>query len=181
VLANETSGDRPWEGIYYLVAIYDEALDLDAVDQNYQAGFGNIQFTSHLDGLEPNIPYYLLPFARTDQGMSYGNIEELTIENVIKPPPIGDTLYMAVYPNPSNGNFTLHIEGGDLEGNQAYIRIANQTGQILYSEEIPLAVLDTQVNQDFEFQLGSLLSGGLYTLMLIVGNTTIARKIIIQQ
>lgn len=89
VLANETSGDRPWEGTYYLVAVYDEALDHDAVEQNYQAGFGNIQFTSHLDGLEPNVPYYLIPFARTDQGMAYGNVEELIIENVIKPPASG--------------------------------------------------------------------------------------------
>lgn len=75
----------------------------------------------------------------------------------------------------------MHIEGGELDGNKASIRIANQTGQVLYSEEIPLAVMDTEVNQDFEFQLESILSGGLYTIMLIAGTTTIARKIIIQQ
>ena len=125
-------------------------------------------------------PYYLLPFARTNQGMSYGAIEELTIENVI-PSNMGDTLYMAVYPNPSDGNFMLHVEGGNLSGSEAYLRISNQSGQVVYNRDLPLAVMDTEVNQDFEIQLGSLLPGGFYTIILIVGNTTIARKLIIQE
>ena len=178
VLANEVSGDRPWEGIYYLVAIYDEALPDAEVKQNYKSGFGRIQFTSYLDDLEPNTPYYLLPFARTDQGMSYGDIEELTIENVLESS-MGDTLYMAVYPNPSSGNFKLHVEGSNLTGNKAYIRIINHSGQVLYTREIPLVLMDTEVNQDFEFQLESFLSSGFYTIMLIVGNATIARKLLI--
>jgi len=180
VLANEITGDRPWEGSYYLVAVYDKALDTEEVQQNYQAGFGSIQFTSNLGDLEPNTPYYLLPFARTNQGMSYGDIEELTIENVI-PSSMGDTLYMAVYPNPSDGNFMLHVEGGNLSGSEAYLRITNQSGQVVYNRDLPLAVMDTEVNQDFEIQLGSLLPGGFYTIILIVGNTTIARKLIIQK
>ena len=180
VLANEITGDRPWEGSYYLVAVYDKALNVEEVKQNYKAGFGNIQFTSHLDNLEANTPYYLLPFARTNQGMSYGEIEELTIENVL-PSNMGDSLYMAVYPNPSNGNFMLHVEGGNLYGSKAHIRITNQSGQVQYTQELALAVMDTEVNQDFEIQLGSFLSSGFYTIMLIVGNTTVARKLIIQE
>jgi hypothetical protein len=66
---------------------------------------------------------YLIEKEQRKNILLVSNIEELTIENVIKPPPMGDTLYMAVYPNPSNGNFILHIEGGDLDANQTYLRI----------------------------------------------------------
>lgn len=39
-LANEFSGDRPWLGIYRLVAIYSRALTASEVEQNFQAGGG---------------------------------------------------------------------------------------------------------------------------------------------
>lgn len=180
LLANEITGERPWEGSYYLVAVYDKALQVDEIKQNYQAGFGNIEFTSNLEELEANKPYYLLPFARTNQGMSYGEIEELTIETVL-PSTMGDSIYMAVYPNPSDGNFTLHVEGGEISGNKAYVRIVNHAGQVQYNEELNLTLMDNEVNQDFEIQLGSLLTSGFYTVMLIVGNSTVAQKLIIQE
>jgi PKD repeat protein len=37
-LGNETSGDRPWQGEYHLVAIYDRALQATEVSQNFAAG-----------------------------------------------------------------------------------------------------------------------------------------------
>lgn len=37
-LANELSGDRPWLGTYYLVAIYNRDLKPEEVDQNFRAG-----------------------------------------------------------------------------------------------------------------------------------------------
>ncbi|MEM6262074.1 MAG: LamG-like jellyroll fold domain-containing protein [Bacteroidota bacterium] len=37
-LGNEFTHDRPWKGIYYMVAMYDRALDNGEVSQNYQAG-----------------------------------------------------------------------------------------------------------------------------------------------
>lgn len=37
-LANELTGDRPWQGTLYLVAMYDVALTPAEVQQNYQAG-----------------------------------------------------------------------------------------------------------------------------------------------
>jgi mono/diheme cytochrome c family protein len=40
VLGNEVSGDRPWSGILKMVAIYDRALDLPAIQTNYAAGVG---------------------------------------------------------------------------------------------------------------------------------------------
>jgi len=38
LLANETTGDYPWLGDYYLVAIYERALGTPEVQQNYDAG-----------------------------------------------------------------------------------------------------------------------------------------------
>jgi len=37
-LANELTNDRPWRGVYHLVAIYDRALTEAEVDQNFAAG-----------------------------------------------------------------------------------------------------------------------------------------------
>ncbi len=38
VLANEASGDNPWLGTIYLLAVYERALSLDEVKQNFDAG-----------------------------------------------------------------------------------------------------------------------------------------------
>ncbi|MAU09760.1 MAG: hypothetical protein CL607_08065 [Anaerolineaceae bacterium] len=38
VLANEPTGDRPWLGTFYLVAVYNRALSSSEVQQNYNAG-----------------------------------------------------------------------------------------------------------------------------------------------
>ncbi len=37
-LANELTGDRPWEGTFHLVAIYSRSLSSKEIDQNFQAG-----------------------------------------------------------------------------------------------------------------------------------------------
>ena len=37
-LANELTGNRPWLGELYLVAIFDCALSLEEVEQNFAAG-----------------------------------------------------------------------------------------------------------------------------------------------
>lgn len=43
LLGNEFTGDRPWFGEYYLVAIYDRALSQDEVAQNYDVGVSTIE------------------------------------------------------------------------------------------------------------------------------------------
>lgn len=40
-LANELTGDRPWQGTYYLVAIYGRALTAEEVQRNFRAGSGS--------------------------------------------------------------------------------------------------------------------------------------------
>ncbi len=40
IVGNEATGDRPWRGKVFLVALYDRALDQDEVQRNYRAGAG---------------------------------------------------------------------------------------------------------------------------------------------
>ena len=101
-LANETTGDRPWKGIFYLVAIYNKALTLDQVENNYSAGFGQIRFTTKLDTLTPNVDYQLTPFINTDQGIVFGEPKDFLYQNVA----LTDSL-LSFYPNPSNGSFVM--------------------------------------------------------------------------
>jgi hypothetical protein len=75
-LANEITGDRPWIGTYYLLAIYNKALNKDEIDMNFTAGLGEIRFTTNLL-VEPNVTYLVTPFVRTDQGVIYGSTEVL--------------------------------------------------------------------------------------------------------
>jgi hypothetical protein len=39
-LANELTGDRPWRGTFYLVAVYNRALSFQEVEKNFLAGAG---------------------------------------------------------------------------------------------------------------------------------------------
>jgi hypothetical protein len=38
IVANEATNDRPWLGELHLIAVYDRALDVGEVDQNFMAG-----------------------------------------------------------------------------------------------------------------------------------------------
>lgn len=50
-LANEPTGDRPWFGDYYLVAIYSQALRPDEVQQNFAARSRPVDYGWHTTGL----------------------------------------------------------------------------------------------------------------------------------
>jgi hypothetical protein len=41
-LGNEATGDRPWLGELYLVAVFDHALQYDYIVQNFEAGLGEM-------------------------------------------------------------------------------------------------------------------------------------------
>ncbi|GAI27587.1 unnamed protein product, partial [marine sediment metagenome] len=88
-IANELSGDRPWIGSYYLLAIYNQALNKTEIDQNYAAGLGEIRFTTNLL-VEPNVTYLVTPFARTNQGVIYGSTDVLRPWSNTSNSPFGD-------------------------------------------------------------------------------------------
>jgi hypothetical protein len=102
---------------------------------------------------------------------------------------------MAVYPNPSNGSFTMHIECTQAESDQASIRIADMMGKLIYMESLELGDMCSPVsNQDAysneqdlvpssiekSFTLSSELDDGLYAVMLIIGNKVLTQRLLIQ-
>lgn len=176
VLGNEISGDQYWNGIFYLVAVYNRALDYDEVTDNYDSGFGQIQYTTDLSDLEPNRSYLVHPFVKTDQGIVYGDKRDFMYENVLYSSE-EDSIYMAIYPNPSNGDFKLHIEYTSPIELPAYIRIADMSGQVIYTRE--LEVSDEIVNIDEDLLLSQMIQEGFYSIILIIGSQSIARKLII--
>ncbi len=193
-LANELSGERPWLGTFYLAAVYNRAFSKEDVGKNFSAGLGEITFTTNFE-LEPNIPYYLTPFVRTDQGIVYGDVEELTLENVMFSSE-QDSLYMSIYPNPSDGNFRVRIQCALKDTEPAFLRIADFSGNIIYNEILELTGLCGEINYpelfseesyyinengivEFDFLLSPLLNEGIYSVMLIVGNKSTSKRLIV--
>lgn len=71
-----------------------------------------------------------------DGGVTFGNslvpIETIEMCNVTA---LNETeMEVSIYPNPSNGNFTVNVSGNDAANSQ--ITIYNSIGQIVYSEQI---------------------------------------------
>lgn len=180
VLANEITGQNPWLGTYYLLAIYSKALSSQEVNQNYVAGFGTLQFKSVIAGLEPNVQYHISPFVRTDQGIVYGEAESFMVENIRIPEDLDnkDTLLIAVFPNPSSGTFTVEFEDTGETASSAVVQIADHSGQIMYVKEYPLGAglfagketicLDEIINRK-----------GFYSIIVIMGEKYAASKLII--
>jgi chitodextrinase len=196
-IANELSGERPWKGTYYLLAIYNKALFSHEVIKNYAAGPGEIRYTSELP-VEPNVSYIVAPFALTSQGIVFGNQMDVLVENVLYN--IGeDSLYLALYPNPSNGNFWVHIDCAMHDADDAFLRIADMMGQVIYNsvlEELPAickenSLIDPNAQElgepldtgftDIEIPLSGFLNDGIYSVMLIVGNKAVSRRLIVLQ
>lgn len=180
VLANEITGEKPWLGTYYLLAIYSKALSYQEVNQNYKAGFGTLKFTSALSDLEPNVQYSISPFVRTDQGIVYGEAESIRIENIRIHEELQDkdTLLLAVFPNPSPGIFTVEFEDTGKSASSAIIHIADQSGQIMYVREFPLPS-GTYTGQETFDLTGILKSKGFYSVIVIMGSKYSASKLII--
>jgi len=179
-LANEITGDRPWLGTYYLVAIYGKSLSYKEVARNFEAGLGTFQYKSEVLGLTPNLTYFISPFVRTDQGVVYGDVESVRIENLR----IGqlneaqDTLLMAVFPNPSNGEFTVEFEDTEKTTSSAILQIADQSGQIMFAKRYDLPA-DIYAWEDTLNLSDVLRNRGIYSVIVIMGSKSASRKLII--
>jgi len=178
-LGNELDGNHSWMGIFYLVAVYSKALDSEEVAQNYNSGSGKIKYTTKLATLQPNITYQLSPFVKTDQGIVYGEKKSFTIaiDNVLFSEE-GDSLYMAIYPNPSNGSFKVRVEYENTPIKPAIIRIVDLSGRVHYIRRLDF--VDEEVITDLDFNLSNQLSPGIYTVVLTVGDNSGARRLLIQ-
>jgi hypothetical protein len=179
-LANEITGDRPWLGTYYLVAMYGKSLSYNEVARNFEAGLGKFQYKSEVLGLTPNLTYYISPFVRTDQGVVYGKTESIKIESIRIDgfQEDKDTLLMAVYPNPSSGEFTVEFEDTEKSTSNAVIQITDQSGQILFTKRYNLPA-DIYAWQETLNLSDVLQNRGIYSVIVIMGSRSAARKLII--
>ena len=193
-LANELSGERLWLGTFYLAAIYNKAFSEADAKQNFDAGLGKISFTTNFE-LEPNIPYILVPFVRTDQGIVNGEPEPYTVGNVLFSSE-EDSLYMSLFPNPSNGDFRVRVQCALKDTDPSFIRISDFTGTIIYNDILDFTGLCGDINYpdlfseesydisdngiiEFDLHLSPILNEGIYSVMLVVGNRSIARRLVI--
>lgn len=174
-IGNELGGERPWQGTLYLAAIYNRALDTDEVLQNYVSGPGEIQYTLEMP-IEPNKAYVLSPFARTKQGVVYGEDENLEVRSLLSNL-TGDSIYMAIYPNPTNGDFKVYIEYPNLTTPQVSLRIIDINGRLVYWRDI--REVDEFVRKEEIISKSSEIHGGIYAVMLVVGTESIARRLVI--
>ncbi len=191
VFANELTGERPWRGIFYLAAIYSRALSDEEILRNYNAGPGEINYTTSLF-VDENTSYEVTPFAKTDQGYVLGEMKELILENVLSDY-YNDSLYMVLYPNPNSGDFRMHIECSLSNSGPAYLRISDMMGQIVYVQNLELGDLCSNADEpldsfsggeatnsiELSFSLSSFLEDGVYAVMLIVGDRAVTRRLLV--
>jgi chitodextrinase len=173
LLSGTSGGAEPWYGTYYMVAFYNRALEKGEVLKNHQSGYGEIEFITDIL-VESNTPYDITPFVKTNHGFVYGKSKSLLIENVLTADNT-DSLYMAIYPNPSDGNFRVHIE--NLPADQSVLMVTDLSGQTLFTREIN--VDGEQEHYDEEILLSGILPEGLYSLILVSGDKAVARKLVV--
>jgi chitodextrinase len=171
-LANEISGERPWKGTYYLVAMYNEALSSEEVNQNYRSGFGNIRFATSLDTLKTNISYDLVPYIRTNHGIVYGESRDFMYRSVAET----DSL-LAIYPNPCDGDLTVTIRNDDQNVQQGQLSLTDFSGKIHYSRLVDLS--ERMFEKVIHLQLPGSLNNGLYMLIFVTGTGSAAEKLIL--
>lgn len=177
-LGNLQSGNAPWNGTFYLVAIYNRNLGAEEVIENYNAGCGQIEFTTELSDLSPGKTYHLNPFAQTDQGIVIGDTLTLTVADTTFPSE-QDSIRIKIYPNPSDGNFKVYFEDNTYSANYAILRISDLSGQVVFAKEITLS--DAYFSKVEEINLSDSFENGFYSLMLIMGSKAAARKLMIQR
>jgi len=180
LLANEMTEERPWNGTYYLVAVYNRALEEGEVEENYSAGFGKIHFTANLESLETNTSYYMSPFVRTDQGIVYGEVKSFMIQNILH---FGEQdsfeFDMAVVPNPSDGYFEITAEDSSNVEQTAFLRIADMSGQIIYADNIDLG--DHPISFKKNYDLTGFMRNGIYSVIVLLGTKSKAQRLVINK
>jgi hypothetical protein len=101
--------------------------------------------------------------------MSPPEEKSLALEETGKKSVIEDKIQVKVYPNPSNGKFTLSITGA--HETQSDIRVYNLLGRIVFKGRINQASAAIAIDNAFK---------GLYILNVTTGKESFSRKIIIQ-
>jgi flagellar basal body rod protein FlgG len=80
---------------------------------------------------------------------------------------------VSVYPNPSNGSFT--VQTNSLVNDEISIQVVDITGKIIYTEPVSLTI----GKNSFDINLTGL-SSGYYQVNLRKGNSVITKKLMIK-
>lgn len=113
-----------------------------------------------LNDLVPDEDYRLSISAYDDAGNESGKSSEFIIRLPI------DELEIAIYPNPSNGIFTLKLSNGVIKGN-AMIQVITLGGQIIYQQPLPE---DLPMPYSEQINLTDIAGEGSYIISLIEDN-----------
>ena len=177
LLGNELSEGKPWKGTYYLVAVYNRALTITEIEKNYSVGYGDIVYETSLVDLEANVTYYVAPFVRTNQGIVYGQTEEVVVKNVLKPLET-DSVIVQTFPNPTKGDFTVYIKKALNSPQEGLLQLADLNGQVIYRKDF--VIPDGQYEDTFSLTMPPGTISGIYSLRVIMGTDAASWKLVVQ-
>jgi hypothetical protein len=110
----------------------------------------------------------------------YGGVESVKIENIRiqNQEEEKDTIMMAVFPNPSNGDFIVEFEDKGKSASSVIINIADPSGQIIYVRNLSLPSGIYSGQETFNLK-GIIRSKGFYSVIVIMGSKYAAKKLFI--
>jgi hypothetical protein len=129
--------------------------------------------------LNENTSYFLSPFVKTINGVKYGESINILIPEK-NPALIRDSLSMSVYPNPSDGDFTVSFEHNMPDVQKAQITVMDMYGKTIHSREIYLDNIFFQREEIIELS-GPQVTTGIYFVHIHMGEIAETRKIMINR
>jgi len=81
----------------------------------------------------------------------------------------------SVYPNPSNGSFTIEINDPSLNEHSLTVHLLNDESQVVFSSEEPFSDAGSNIN----FSLPSSIASGIYLVQIIGGQKVYETKLIL--
>ncbi|HYV91433.1 MAG TPA: LamG-like jellyroll fold domain-containing protein [Chitinophagales bacterium] len=91
--------------------------------------------------------------------------------------PINDSQALALYPNPSSGEFVIELELDDNNISAAGLQIINSLGQIVYSHQV--MINDGMLHDEVQFE--NEIADGNYLVRIIAGDKVFTGQIIYQR
>ncbi|TAH21410.1 MAG: T9SS C-terminal target domain-containing protein [Cytophagales bacterium] len=129
---------------------------------------GDLSFV--IEGLENGVTYFfrIVAIGRQGAGDFSATVSARTSVVLGTEEEAANSLFQ-VYPNPSNGSFTLRVN--ELKGRNAQINVLDMTGRVVFNQAI-------SANGSVEAELNLNLSSGVYLLNISTEKENLRRKII---
>jgi hypothetical protein len=111
----------------------------------------------------------------TDDCGGYEPVEIIQLAEETIPPVVNDHFKLNVFPNPSTGTFTVHIDLEQVNEKSAEIQVINSVGQIVFSK-LP-QIQGNSMKETIELDKG--LPEGIYILQLRLGNRIESTRLVL--